>query len=116
MTWENHTKDRCKSPSEKAKKILSLKEATKRELQESKTAEIESVAPRGNRPDLVTDQNRSKGTRETLRGSLSKQVAVTVAIATADMHLEVGAAQRRKHDAASAIKWDISLSYARVYL
>lgn len=31
---------------EKAVKILSLKEATKRELQESKTAEIESVTKR----------------------------------------------------------------------
>ena len=59
---------------------------------------------------------RSKGTRETLRGSLSKQVAVTVAIATTDMPLEGGIARRLKHNAASAIKWDISLSYARVYL
>ena len=59
---------------------------------------------------------RSKGTCETLRGSLYKQVAVTVAIATAGMSLEGGTAQRRKHDAASAIKWDISLSYERVYL
>ena len=42
---------------EKAVKILSLKEATKPELQESKTAEIESVTPRGNRPDLITDEN-----------------------------------------------------------
>ena len=41
---------------EKAVKILSLKEATKRELQESKPAEIESITPRGNGPDLVTDQ------------------------------------------------------------
>ena len=42
---------------EKAVKILSLKEATKRELQESKTAEIESVTPRGNRPDLISDED-----------------------------------------------------------
>ena len=41
----------------KAVKILSLKEATKRELQESKTAEIESVTPRGSRPDSNTDQD-----------------------------------------------------------
>ena len=34
-----------------------MKEATKRELQESKTAEIESVTPQGNRPDLITDQD-----------------------------------------------------------
>ena len=68
---------------EKAVKILSLKEATKRELQESKTAEIQSGTPRGNRPD---------------------------------MPLEGGIAQQRKHDAASAIKWEISLPYARVYL
>ena len=42
---------------EKAVKILSLKEATKRELQESKTAEIESVTPRGNRPVPHAGQN-----------------------------------------------------------
>ena len=42
---------------EKAVKILSLKEATKRELQESKTAEIESVTPRGNRPDPHAGQD-----------------------------------------------------------
>ena len=42
---------------EKVVKILSLKEATKRELQESKPAEIESITSRGNRPDLVTDQD-----------------------------------------------------------
>ena len=38
-------------------RILSLKEATKRELQESKTAEIESVTPRGNRPDPHAGQD-----------------------------------------------------------
>ena len=38
-------------------KILSLKEATKRELQESKTTEIESVTPRGNRPDPHAGQD-----------------------------------------------------------
>ena len=101
---------------EKAVKILSLKEATKRELQESKTEEIESVTPRGNKPDLVTDQDTEQRNRDTLRGSLSKQVAVAVAIATADMPLEGGTAQRQQHDAASAIKWDISLLYARMYL
>ena len=36
---------------ENAVKILSLKEATKRELQESKTAGIESVTQQGNKPD-----------------------------------------------------------------
>ena len=41
----------------KAVKILYLKEATKRELQESKTAEIESVTPLGNRPGLIADQD-----------------------------------------------------------
>lgn len=34
-------------------KIVSLKEATKRELQESKTAEIENITQRENRPDLI---------------------------------------------------------------
>ena len=43
--------------NKKAVKILSLKEATKRELQESKTAEIKSVTPLGNRPVLITDQD-----------------------------------------------------------
>ena len=43
---------------EKAVKILSLKEATKREWQESKTSEVESVIPRRNRPDLITDPQR----------------------------------------------------------
>ena len=42
---------------EKAVKILSLKEATKRELQESKPAEIESITPPGSRPDVVIDQD-----------------------------------------------------------
>lgn len=41
----------------KAVKILSLKEATKRELQESKTAEIESVTLRGNRPNPHAGQD-----------------------------------------------------------
>ena len=59
---------------------------------------------------------QSKGTCETLRGSLSKPVAGTVAIAIADLPLEAGTAQQWKHNAARAIKWDISLSYARVYL
>ena len=48
---------------EKAVKNLSLKEATKRELQESKTPEIESVTPRGNRPDLITDQDTEQRTQ-----------------------------------------------------
>ena len=42
---------------EKAVKTLSLKEATKRELQESKTAEIERVTRRGNRPDPHSGQD-----------------------------------------------------------
>ena len=37
-------------------KIQSLKEATKRELQESKTVEIESVTQRGSKPDPQTKQ------------------------------------------------------------
>jgi len=43
-------------------------------------------------------------------------VAGTVVIATAKMPLEGGTAQLLIHDAESAIKWDISLSYARLYL
>jgi len=49
---------------EKAVKILSLKEATKRELQESKTSEIESVTPRGNRPDRIPDQDTEQRTQQ----------------------------------------------------
>ena len=53
---------------EKAVKILSLKEATKRELQESKTAEIESVTPRENRADLSIDQDtEQKNQRDSKR-------------------------------------------------
>jgi len=59
---------------------------------------------------------QSKGPSETLRGSPSKRVAGTVVIATAKMPLEGGTAQLLIHDAESAIKWDISLSYARLYL
>jgi len=51
----------------------------------------------------------SKGTSEILGGSLSKQVARTVFIATADIPLEGRTAQLQIHDAANAIKWDISL-------
>ena len=47
-------------PLDKAVKILSLKEATKHELQQSKTAEIKSVTPRGNRPDPITDQDTNQ--------------------------------------------------------
>lgn len=52
---------------------------------------------------------QSKGTSETPRGKLSKQVAGTVGIATADTPLERRTAQQRIHDAASATKWHISL-------
>ena len=56
---------------EKAVKILSLKEATKRELQESKTAEIESVTQRGNRPDLINDRDtEQKNLRDSKRKPL----------------------------------------------
>ena len=65
---------------------------------------------------LMLVKIQSKGTSETPRGRLSKQVAGTVGIATADTPLERRTAQQRIHDAASATKWDISLSYARVYL
>ena len=47
-------------PLDKVVKILSLKEATKRELQQSKTAEVKSVTPRGNRPDPITDQDTNQ--------------------------------------------------------
>jgi len=45
-------------------KKLSLKEATKCELQESKTSEIESVTLGGNRPDLITDQDTEQRTQQ----------------------------------------------------
>ena len=59
---------------EKAMKILSLKVATKGELQESKTIQRE-------------------GTRRILRGDLSEQAARTVDIATANIPLERGTTQ-----------------------
>ena len=65
---------------------------------------------------LMLVKIHSKGTSETPRGRISKQVARTVGIATADTPLERRTAQQRIHDAASATKWDIFLSYARVYL
>lgn len=48
-------------------KILSLKEATKRELQESKTAEIESVTQRDSKPDPQTMNNPQRGLKSDSR-------------------------------------------------
>lgn len=103
--------DEGATPSlEKAVKILSLKEERKRELQESKTPEIESFTTRGNRSDLVTDQDTEQRNQ---RGSKRKHFGTVV---TADMPLGGGTAQLRIPDVANAINWDISLSHARVYL
>ena len=109
----------CKEDTNKLKlsdegAALSLEKAVKtRELQVSKPADIEChTAGTGQILSLIKIQ--SKGTSMTLRGSPSKRVAGTVAIATADMPLERGTAQLRIHDA--AIKVYISLSSARVYL
>ena len=96
--------------------ILSLKEATKRELQESKLQRLRVSHREETGQTLTLIKIQSKGTNESLRGSLSKQLAGAVFIATADIPLEGGTAQRQIHDAASAIKWDISLSHARVLL
>ena len=90
---------------EKAAKILSLKEATKRELQESKTAVIESVIPRGNRPDPHAGQDTEQRNQ---RDSKRK------AFQTSGRNC--GYCNRRHPPNANATKWDISLSYARVYL
>ena len=103
--------DEGATPSlEKTVKILSLKEERKRELQESKTPEIESFTTRGNRSDLVTDQDTEQRNQ---RGSKRKHFGTVV---TADMPLGGGTAQLRIPDVANAINWDISLSHARVYL
>ena len=56
----------------------------------------------------------SKETSEALGGRLSKQMTGTVVIATADMSLERGTAQLQIHNVANTIKWDISLSHAKV--
>ena len=42
-------------------KILSLKDATRRELQESKTAEIKNVTQGGNKPDSKTENKMQQG-------------------------------------------------------
>lgn len=46
---------------ENAVKILSLKNATKRQLQESKTAEIKNVTQGGNKPDSKTETKMQQG-------------------------------------------------------
>ena len=56
---------------EKAVKILSLKEAATRELQELKLKRVRV----SHHETLTLIKIRSKGTRETLRGDLSKQLA-----------------------------------------
>ena len=48
-------------------KILSLKEATRRELQESTTAEIESVTQRDSKPDPLTMNNPQRGPKSDSR-------------------------------------------------
>ena len=59
---------------EKVVKILSLKEATKHELQESKTAEIESVTLLGNRPGPITDQDtEQRNQRDSKRKAFPKE-------------------------------------------
>lgn len=46
---------------ENAVKILSLKNTTKRQLQESKTAEIKNVTQEGNKPDFKTETKMQQG-------------------------------------------------------
>ena len=70
--------------------------------------------PKGTGKTLSLIKIHSKETSEALGGSLSKQMTGTVVIATADMSLERGTTQLQIHNVANAVKWDISLSYARV--
>jgi len=98
----------------KAMEIFSLKEAKKREFQESKPQRLRVSHHEGTGQTLSLIKIQSKEISEALRGSLSKRMAGTVV--TADMPMEGGTAQLRIHDVANAIKWDISLSHARVYL
>lgn len=91
-----------------------MKEITKRELQESKPQRLRVSLHDRTGQTLSLIKIQSKETSEALGGSLSKRMARTVI--TADMPLEGGTAQLRIHDIANAIKWDISLSHARVYL
>ena len=54
--------DQGAAPSlENTVKILSLREATRRELQESKTTEIESVTQLGSKPDHQAMNNPQRG-------------------------------------------------------
>lgn len=99
---------------QKAVEIFSLKEITKRELQESKPHRLRVSNREGTGQILSLIKIQSKETSEALRGILSKRMARTVV--TADMPLEGGTAQLRIHDVTNAIKWDISLSHAGVYL
>lgn len=91
-----------------------MKEITKRELQESKPHRLRVSNREGTGQILSLIKIQSKETSEALRGILSKRMARTVV--TADMPLEGGTAQLRIHDVTNAIKWDISLSHAGVYL
>lgn len=91
-----------------------MKETTKRELQESKPQRLRVSHRDGTGQILSLIKIQSKETSEALRGILSKRTAGTVV--TADMPLEGGTVQLRIHDVTNAIKWDISLSHAGVYL
>ena len=80
-------------------KILSLKEATKRELQESKTAEIESVTQGGSKADPQTMNNPQR--------AHSSQAAGIVDTAFASTPLDGENAQPHTPDETSATNWDI---------
>ena len=97
-------------------KILSLKEATKGELYESKTAEIESVTPRGNRQDPHAGQDTEQRNQRDFKRKPFQTSGWNCGYCNRRHPLERRTAQRQIHDAASATKWDISLSYARVHL
>ena len=85
---------------------LQLKETTKHELQESKSAE--SVIPRGSRPDLNTDQGTQQSKlRDSQRTSFQATGRIELwLLQPADAPLERITAQLWTTDASSAIKWD----------
>ena len=94
--------------------ILSLKEATKRELQESKTAEIESITKRDIAP--YGGNGAFKGNMQDPRKIPLQSRGKIADTATASTVQVGGIVQLQQRDASSATKFDIFLKYAGVHL
>ena len=89
-------------------KILSLKEATKR-VQESKTAEIESVKQRDSKPYSQTMNNPQRCPKSDSRTRSFQPSSRNLDTAIASTPLDGGIAQPQRPDATSATNWDILL-------